>query len=114
MVSREQILINGVPTRIHGSFERTVQDEAGQTVAEMEAVVIVRGRLPNKQFLQQISRETVQLDYQDGQTPVMMVTRIVNHTAVASGDGESTVFRHDITFRELPEHRSICARSASG
>ena len=62
MVSREQILINGVPTRIHGSFERTVQDESGQTVAEMEAVVIVRGRLPNKQFLQQISRETVQLE----------------------------------------------------
>jgi len=114
VVSREQILINGVPTRIHGSFERTVQDEAGQTVAEMEAVVIVRGRLPNKQFLQQISRETVQLDYQDGQTPVMMVTRVVNHTAVASGDGESTVFRHDITFRELPEsYRRRMAEQAS-
>ena len=115
MVSREQILINGVPTRIHGSFERTVQDEAGQTVAEMEAVVIVRGRLPNKQFLQQISRESVQLDYEDGQTPVTMVTRVVNHTAVASGEGEGTVYRHDVTFRELPEsyERRMAERAAA-
>ena len=30
VVSREQILINGVPTRIHGSFERTVQDDAAR------------------------------------------------------------------------------------
>lgn len=114
MVSREQILINGVPTRIHGSFERTVQDEAGRTVAEMEAVIIVRGRLPNKQFQQQISRETIQLDYQDGQTPVTMVTRVVNHTAVASGEGEGTVYRHDITFRELPEsYQQRMAKQAS-
>jgi hypothetical protein len=114
LVSREQMLINGVPTRIHGSFERTIQDDAGQTVAEMEAVVIVRGRLPNKQFLQLISRETVQLDYQDGQTQVMMVTRVVNHTAVASGEGEGTVYRHDITFRELPEsYQRRMAKEAS-
>jgi hypothetical protein len=114
VVSREQILINGVPTRIHGSFERTVQDEAGRTVAEMEAVIIVRGRLPNKQFQQQISRETIQLDYQDGQTPVTMVTRVVNHTAVASGEGEGTVYRHDITFRELPEsYQQRMAKQAS-
>jgi hypothetical protein len=108
------MLINGVPTRIHGSFERTIQNEAGQTVAEMEAVVIVRGRLPNKQFQQLISRETVQLDYQDGQTQVMMVTRVVNHTAVASGEGEGTVYRHDITFRELPEsYQRRMAKEAS-
>ena len=103
MVSREQIQINGAPTRIHGSFDREVQDEGGQTVGEMEVIAIIRGRLPNKQFMQLISRETVQLDYQDGQTPVTMVTRVVNHSAVASGEGEGTVYRHDITFRELPE-----------
>jgi hypothetical protein len=103
VVSREQIQINGAPTRIHGSFDREVQDESGQTVGEMEVVAIIRGRLQNKQFMQLISRETVQLDYQDGQTSVTMVTRVVNHSAVASGEGEGTVYRHDITFREQPE-----------
>ena len=103
VVSREQIQINGAPTRIHGSFDREVQDESGQIVGEMEVVAIIRGRLQNKQFMQLISRETVQLDYQDGQTSVTMVTRVVNHSAVASGEGEGTVYRHDITFREQPE-----------
>ena len=44
----------------------------------------------------------------------MMVTRVTNHTAVASGEGESTVFRHDITFREVPEsYRRRMAEQAS-
>jgi hypothetical protein len=103
VVSREQIQINGAPTRIHGSFDREVQDDSGQPVGEMDVVAIIRGRLQNKQFMQLISRETVQLDYQDGQSPVTMVTRVVNHSAVASGEGEGSVYRHDITFRELPE-----------
>jgi hypothetical protein len=103
VVSREQIQINGAPTRIHGSFDREVQDERGQTTGEMEVVAIIRGRLPNKQFMQLISQETVRLDYQDGQTAVTMITRVANHSAVASGAGEGTVYRHDITFRELPE-----------
>jgi hypothetical protein len=103
VVSREQIQINGAPIRIHGSFDREVQDESGRPTSEMEVVAIIRGRLPNKQFMQLISQETVRLNYQDGQTAVTMVTRVVNHSAVASGTGEGTVYRHDITFRELSE-----------
>jgi hypothetical protein len=110
VVSREQIQINGAPIRIHGSFDREVQDESGRPTSEMEVVAIIRGRLPNKQFMQLISQETVRLDYQDGQTAVTMVTRVVNHSAVASGTGEGTVYRHDITFRELSE--SFQRRSA--
>ena len=103
MVSREQLQINGAPVRIHGSYDREVQDDSGQTVAEMEVVVIIRGRLPNKQFMQQISLNQVRLDYEEGQSSIAMMTHVVNHSAVASGDGEGTVYRHDITFREFPE-----------
>jgi len=103
VVSREQVQINGVPIRIHGSYDREVQDESGQPVAEMEVVVIIRGRMPNKQFMQLISREQIRLDYEEGRTAIMMMTRVVNHSAVASGSGEATVYRHDILFQEFPE-----------
>ena len=103
MVSRGQVQINGVPIRIHGSYDREVQDESGQTVAEMEVVVIIRGRMPNKQFMQLISREQVRIDYEEGRTAIMMMTRVANHSAVASGSGEAMVYRHDILFQEFPE-----------
>jgi hypothetical protein len=103
VVSRQQVQINGVPVVIHGSYDREVQTESDQPVAEMEVVVIIRGRMANKQFMQLISREQVRLDYDEGQTPVMMMTRVVKHSAVASGSGESMVYRHDILFQEFPE-----------
>jgi hypothetical protein len=45
-----------------------------------------------------------------------MVTRLVNHSAVASGSGEGTVYRHDLTFRELPEsyQRRQAEKAAAG
>lgn len=103
MVSRGQIQINGVPVSIHGSYERDAQSEDGRAVAEMEVVVIVRGRLPNKQFMQLLNREQIEIEYQDGSTPVRMITHVANHAAVASGSGEATVYRHDIRFQEFPE-----------
>ena len=101
VVTREQIHINGIPIRVHGSFERDVLDDSGQTVGEMEVAIIIRGRLPNKQFMQLIGRDHHRLEYLDGQRPVLKTVRIVNHSTVASGTGEATVFRHDIHFREL-------------
>ena len=103
MVTREQMQINGAPVRIHGSYDREIKDDTGQTVAEMEVVIIVRGRLPNKQFVQLIARDQILLEYQDGRDQVRMVTRIVKQSEVASGSGEGSIFRHDIVFRELPE-----------
>jgi hypothetical protein len=103
VVSRGQIQINGVPVSIHGSYEREVQNDAGQAVAEMEVVIIVRGRLPNKQFMQLLNQEQVRLDFEDGSTQVTMMTRVANHSAVASGSGEYTVYRHDIQFQEFPD-----------
>ena len=104
MGTREQIQINGMPIRIHGNFERVVTDETGAQVAEIEVVVIIRGRMPNKQFMQLISRDHVRLDFEEasGGTTTWF-TRIGNHSAVASGAGEGTIYRHDILFRETPE-----------
>jgi hypothetical protein len=101
--ARDSIWINGVEIRLHGSFEREVVDDSGATVAELEAVVIVRGRMPNKQFMQLIARDQVQLDLENGGQAETMQTRIGNHSAVATGNGEGTIYRHDILFRELPE-----------
>jgi hypothetical protein len=101
VVTREQIQINGIPIRVHGSYERDVLDDAGQSVGEMEVAIIIRGRIPNKQFMQLIGRDQHRLEYLDGQRPIQRTVRIVNHSTVASGTGEATVFRHDIHFREL-------------
>ena len=103
MAFREVLQINGVPVRIHADFDREVKDESGRTISEMEVAIMLRGRMPNKQFIQLITKDTARLDFQDGARMVTMFTRIVNHTSVASGDGEGTVYRHDITFRELPD-----------
>ena len=103
MVTREQIKINNVPIRVQTSFEREVQDERGHTVGEIEVAIIIRGRMPDKQFLQLLSRDHLQLEYMDGRFPISMTVRIAHHSAVASGTGEGTVFRHDIVFRETPE-----------
>jgi hypothetical protein len=101
--TREVIWVNGVEIRLHGSFEREVVDDSGATVSELEAVVIVRGRMPNKQFMQLIARDQLQLDLENGGQVETMQTRIGNHSAVASGNGESTIYRHDLLFRELPD-----------
>jgi len=76
--------------------------------------VIVRGRLPNKQFMQLIARDGVQLDLENGGQLETMQTRIGNHASVAIGDGEGTIYRHDILFRELPEsyRRRLAERAA--
>ncbi|MDQ2682838.1 MAG: hypothetical protein M3Y37_04865 [Chloroflexota bacterium] len=103
MGSRDQIQIDGVPIRIHGNFEREVTDESGQRVGELEVVVIIRGRMPNKQFVQLLARDTLRIDLVDGDGFMSMYCRIANHSAVASGAGEGVVFRHDITFRESAE-----------
>lgn len=103
MGTREHIRINGVPVRIHGDFEREVTDESGARAAELEVAIIIRGRLPNKQFVQMISQEPIRLDLPDSASVTTMFTRIGNHSAVASGSGEGTVYRHDILFREMPD-----------
>lgn len=103
MGTRDSIHINGVPIRLHGSFERVVVDDSGATVAELEAVIIVRGRMPNKQFIQLIARDQLQIDLEDGQGVETLHARIGNHSAAATGNGEGTIFRHDILFRELPD-----------
>jgi hypothetical protein len=101
--SREQIQINGVPVRIYGHFERETVDEAGRTVGEIEIVVIIRGRMLNKQFMQLLVRDDVRLDMDESGQPMTWFARITNHTAVASGSGEATAYRHDITIREVAE-----------
>lgn len=103
MGSRDQIFINGVPVRIHGNFEREVTDETGARTAEMEIVVIIRGRAPQKQFLQLISNVHVRLDMQESGQMITWFARITNHSAVASGSGEAVMYRHDMLFRELPD-----------
>ena len=103
MGTREKVWLNGVEIKLNGSFERVVTDDSGATVAELEAVVIVRGRLPNKQFMQLIARDQVQLDLENGGQRETMRTRIGAHSTVASGNGEGTIYRHDIVFREEPE-----------
>ena len=103
MGARQSIWINGVEIKLNGSFEREVVDESGATVSELEAAVIVRGRMPNNQFMQLIAREHIQLGLEDRGQLETLQTRIGNHSAVASGSGEGTVYRHDLLFRELPE-----------
>lgn len=103
MGTRQSIWINGVEVRLHGSFEREVTDDSGATVAELEAVVIVRGRMPNKQFMQLIARDQLQLGLEDRDRMETMQARIGSHSAIETGTGEGTIHRHDILFRELPE-----------
>jgi hypothetical protein len=103
VVTREQILINGVPVRVHGSYDREVLDGTGQTVADMEAAIIVRGRMPDNQFMQLIGSEKIKLEYMDGQNRIRMMVQVASHSSVASGTGEAAVYRHDVLFRETPE-----------
>jgi hypothetical protein len=101
--SFDVVQINGVPVRIHGSFQREIKDETGQLVTEMELAIMIRGRMQNKQFVQHISVERARLDFEETANRIVTIhTRITNHTSAGSGEGESTVYRHDLTFREEP------------
>lgn len=108
------IHINGLPIRLQGCFDRVVQDASGQTVAEKEVAIIIRGGMANKQFIQLISKDKVRLDFEDGPRSVSMIARIMNHSAVVSGEGEGAINRHDLTFREDPEsyQRRMAERAA--
>jgi hypothetical protein len=99
--SFDVVQINGVPVRIHASFQREIKDESGQLVTEMELAVMIRGRMQNKQFVQHLSVEQARLVFEETASKfVTLNTRITNHTSAGSGEGESTVYRHDLTFRE--------------
>ena len=100
---RDILQINGVPVRVHSTYDREVADRNGQMVAEMEVSIMLRGRMPNNQFIMLTSTDAARLDFADGPRSVTMFTRIVNRTSVASGEGEGAMYRHDLTFRELPE-----------
>src|SRR5438132_10385095 len=92
--SFDVVQINGVPVRIHGSFQREIKDESGQLVTEMELAVMIRGRMQNKQFTQHMSVEQARLVFEETASKfVTLNTRIINHTSAGSGEGESTVYR---------------------
>ncbi|HRA47298.1 MAG TPA: hypothetical protein PK819_04425 [Thermomicrobiales bacterium] len=95
--------INGVPVPIHSVFRREVPLDAGQEVTELELVIMIRGRLTNKQFIQHISKDQVRLDWDEasGKSTTLFMW-IVNHTSAATGEGETAINRHDISLREDP------------
>jgi hypothetical protein len=103
VVSREQILINRVPVKVHSTYEREVVNEAGHTVGEMEAAIIVRGRMPNNQFQQLITSGRLTIEYMDGPRRITMAVTVAEHGVATSGDGEGAVYRHDLRFRETTE-----------
>ena len=95
--------INGTPVAVHSSYRRDVRDDAGIDLAEFELVVLIRGRMTNKQFIQHMSSDRIRLELKEGGGVGTYFMWITNHTSAASGSGESTIYRHDITMREDPD-----------
>jgi hypothetical protein len=96
------VLINGVPVQLHASFRRNVADAAGVEAEQIELTIIIRGRMPNKQFVQHVSGEQFRLDFQEVSGVVTILATLADHVSVASGEGEAVIYRHDLSFRETP------------
>lgn len=103
MAGEQMMRINGAQVAVHGHFRRESRDAAGNELIEYELTVMIRGRMPNKQFVQHMSNDRVRLELIEGTKPATYFMWITNHTSAAGGSGEATVYRHDISLREDPE-----------
>ena len=103
MTGENVVRINGAAVSVHSSYRRDVRDTNGGELAEYELVVMIRGRMPNKQFIQHMSNEWVRFEVLEKDGVGTYFMWVTNHTSAASGQGEATIYRHDISLREDPE-----------
>jgi hypothetical protein len=102
MSGPDVIRINGVPVAINGIYRREVTDDNGTELSEIELVVMIRGRITNKQFIQHMSQDQARVDWDDRGIQVTRYMWITNHVSAGSGEGEGAMYRHDISLREDP------------
>lgn len=108
------IKFNGTAVRTTAVYERAGAAELqGPPTAELEFVVILRGSMAHRSFLQLIAREPIRVDLPKGADWLTYEMTVGNAIHASSGVGEAAVFRHDVTLRETPASAGERARQAS-
>lgn len=108
------IKINGTAVRTTAVYERAGAAELdGPPTAELEFVVILRGSMAHRSFLQLIAREPIRVDLPKGADWLTYEMTIGNAIHASSGVGEAAVFRHDVTLRETRASAAERARQAA-
>lgn len=95
----ETIHLNGIAVSAMGVYPRTVPNPDGPPLAEVSLVVILRGRLPNRDFVAMLAGGQVEIGLA-GAPPFQALVTAATHAS--SGTSESDAYRHDLTLRETP------------
>lgn len=110
-----QITIHGAPVQVQSFYRREIAAEGGLTLLEVELAVIVRGRLPNRHFIQLTTQEPLRVGLPLSGDELVLLGTVANHQQITSGSGEGAIYRHDQTIREVRESavRRVAAQAAA-
>lgn len=97
------VKLHGIPIQATMVYEREEPGSDGGKTALVDFSIIVRGRVPNRQFIELTTHEPLVMEYSLGGRPTLMQGMVANHQQISTGSGEGTVYRHDITVAETPE-----------
>jgi hypothetical protein len=99
------IRINGSAVRITSIYQRTVPQDDGPPLHELELVVILRGTMAHRSFLALLAPGTFRVDVPDksGQGWLTYEMEIITAYSSSSGPGEAAAYRHDLALRETPD-----------
>ena len=97
------VKLHGIPVQATMVYEREEAGPEGGCASLVEFSVIVRGRVPNRQFIELTTHEPLVVEYSLGGRPTLMQGTVANHQQISTGSGEGAVYRHDITVAETAE-----------
>jgi hypothetical protein len=98
------IKINDNAVRITSIYQRTVPQEDGPPLREVELVVILRGTMAHRSFLALLASPQIRLDLPEksGDGWATFEAEVSTAYSTSSGTGEAAAHRHDVVLRETP------------
>ena len=103
------VRMNGKSVQITGIYRRSIAQPDGPALVEVEIVAMPRGGMAHRSFLTVIEQGAIHLAIPEGPT---LETAVTASTWSSSGAGEASIFRHDVTLREIPEGAARRAAAA--
>ena len=99
----QPITINGATVPVASLYRKEVPTEGGPPLVELEFAVMIRGRGPNRHFVELTMREPLRVGIPTGSGEQILFGVITNHQQLNSGAGQDAFYRHDLNVLETPE-----------
>src|SRR5215212_8143368 len=98
------IMMNGTAVRLTSFYQRTLPQDDGPALEEIELVILLRGTMAHRSFLTLLTPSQMRVDVPaaKGDGFLSYEMEIVTAYSSSSGPGEAAAYRHDVTLCETP------------